>query len=108
MDTCSEHIDVLFQATRIRSLELKNRIAMAPMTRALSPGGVPRQNVARYYRRRAEDIDKLAPLLSSLACGDFDLVAVGRALIANPDWARPIRSRSVLKPYSLNLLQTLD
>jgi 2,4-dienoyl-CoA reductase-like NADH-dependent reductase (Old Yellow Enzyme family) len=27
---------------------------MAPMTRAMSPGGVPGENVARYYRRRAE------------------------------------------------------
>jgi 2,4-dienoyl-CoA reductase-like NADH-dependent reductase (Old Yellow Enzyme family) len=66
------------------------------------------RTVARYYRRRTENIDNLAPLLSSLACGDFDLVAVGRALIANPDWARRIRGGSVLKPYFLNLLQTLD
>jgi len=32
---------------------LRNRIAMAPMTREFSPGGVPTAAVAEYYRRRA-------------------------------------------------------
>jgi 2,4-dienoyl-CoA reductase-like NADH-dependent reductase (Old Yellow Enzyme family) len=108
VDTCSEHIDVLFQATRIGSLELKNRIVMAPMTRALSPGGVPRQNgralLPSSYRTYRQPC---ASAFESCVPG-LDLVAVGRALIANPDWARRIRSGSVLKPYSLNLLQTLD
>jgi 2,4-dienoyl-CoA reductase-like NADH-dependent reductase (Old Yellow Enzyme family) len=35
-------------------MDLRNRIVMAPMTRAMSPGGVPGENVARYYKRRAE------------------------------------------------------
>jgi NADH:flavin oxidoreductase / NADH oxidase family len=47
-------LEILFTPTRIGSLELHNRIAMAPMTRAMSPGGVPGEDVARYYRRRAE------------------------------------------------------
>ncbi len=46
--------DVLFQPFRLGSLELKNRIVMAPMTRSFSPNGVPGENVATYYRRRAE------------------------------------------------------
>ena len=33
--------------------ELRNRIAMAPMTRNRSPGGVPTEAVVRYYARRA-------------------------------------------------------
>lgn len=49
LDTAS-----LFRPYRIKSLELRNRIVMAPMTRAFSPKGVPGQNVADYYRRRAE------------------------------------------------------
>jgi 2,4-dienoyl-CoA reductase-like NADH-dependent reductase (Old Yellow Enzyme family) len=44
----------LFQPFAHPKLELKNRIAMAPMTRSFSPGGVPGGNVAAYYRRRAE------------------------------------------------------
>ncbi|WP_241289242.1 NADH:flavin oxidoreductase [Burkholderia stabilis] len=33
---------------------LRNRIVMAPMTRNRSPGGIPGQDVADYYRRRAQ------------------------------------------------------
>ena len=36
-------------------LTLPNRWVMAPMTRMRSPGGVPGQDVADYYRRRAEN-----------------------------------------------------
>ena len=50
----SPHADVLFQPFRVKSLELKNRIVMAPMTRSFSPNGVPGPDVAAYYRRRAE------------------------------------------------------
>jgi len=34
--------------------------------------------------------------------GDFDLVAVGRALLADPNWLQKIRTGAVseLKPYS--------
>ena len=44
----------LFQPFRLKSLDLKNRIVMAPMTRSFSSGGVPALNVADYYVRRAE------------------------------------------------------
>ena len=44
----------LFQPFRLKSLELKNRIVMAPMTRSFSPEGVPTPKVADYYARRAE------------------------------------------------------
>lgn len=45
----------LFTPFRMKNLTLANRIVMAPMTRAHSPGGVPGDNVAAYYRRRAEN-----------------------------------------------------
>ncbi|MFN3521964.1 MAG: NADH:flavin oxidoreductase [Phenylobacterium sp.] len=45
--------DVLFQPFAFKGLRLKNRIVMAPMTRSFSPGGVPTEQVAQYYRRRA-------------------------------------------------------
>lgn len=44
----------LFTPHRIGSLELPNRIVMAPMTRHFSPGGVPGDDVVAYYARRAE------------------------------------------------------
>lgn len=45
----------LFTATRLKQLELPNRIVMAPMTRARSsqPGNVPNQMMAEYYAQRA-------------------------------------------------------
>jgi 2,4-dienoyl-CoA reductase-like NADH-dependent reductase (Old Yellow Enzyme family) len=45
--------EALFQPFRLKSLELKSRIVMAPMTRSFSPAGVPGPDVAAYYARRA-------------------------------------------------------
>lgn len=45
--------DQLFEPFCLKSLDLPNRIVMAPMTRSFSPGGVPGQDVAEYYARRA-------------------------------------------------------
>ncbi|WP_445928945.1 oxidoreductase, partial [Marinicauda pacifica] len=45
----------LFRPFSLGSLELANRIVMAPMTRSKSPGGVPGEDVAAYYKRRAEN-----------------------------------------------------
>ncbi len=36
-------------------LKLRNRLAMAPMTRSASPGGVPGPDMLGWYRRRAEN-----------------------------------------------------
>ena len=47
--------EALFQPFKFKGLHLKNRVVMAPMTRSFSPGGVPTEDVAQYYRRRAED-----------------------------------------------------
>ncbi len=44
----------LFTPLTVGNVTLKNRIVMAPMTRQFSPGGVPGEDVAGYYRRRAE------------------------------------------------------
>lgn len=46
--------DVLFRPFRVRSLEVANRIVMAPMTRSFAPDGIPGEANAAYYRRRAE------------------------------------------------------
>lgn len=47
-------VDALFQPFQVKSLKMPNRIVMAPMTRSFSPGGIPTDDVAGYYRRRAE------------------------------------------------------
>lgn len=38
----------------LKSMKLKNRFVMSPMTRYFSPAGMPTDDVAAYYRRRAE------------------------------------------------------
>ncbi|MFC6197342.1 NADH:flavin oxidoreductase [Ponticaulis profundi] len=43
----------LFEPFTFSGLKLDNRIVMAPMTRSFSPDGVPGQDVADYYARRA-------------------------------------------------------
>ncbi|MCX6111089.1 MAG: NADH:flavin oxidoreductase [Proteobacteria bacterium] len=44
----------LFQPFQFKSLKLKNRVVMAPMTRGFSPRGIPGDDVAAYYQRRAK------------------------------------------------------
>lgn len=53
-----------------------------------------------------EQIDRLE---ACLARGDFDLIAIGRALIANPDWVRKVAAGRVaeLKDFSKEMLDTL-
>ena len=50
----SADVEALFTPFTINKLELPNRVVMAPMTRNFSPNNVPGDNVAAYYRRRAE------------------------------------------------------
>jgi 2,4-dienoyl-CoA reductase-like NADH-dependent reductase (Old Yellow Enzyme family) len=44
----------LFAPFSLKTLNLKNRIVMAPMTRSFSPDGIPTDKVATYYQKRAE------------------------------------------------------
>jgi 2,4-dienoyl-CoA reductase-like NADH-dependent reductase (Old Yellow Enzyme family) len=48
-----ERVTDLFQPLTVRSLTIRNRFAMAPMTRRASPDGIPGADVAEYYARRA-------------------------------------------------------
>ncbi len=43
----------LFQPFSCRGMTIANRIVMAPMTRSFSPDGIPGEDVAAYYERRA-------------------------------------------------------
>lgn len=46
--------DSLFKPFSLKTLHTKNRIVMAPMTRSFSPNGIPTDDVAAYYAKRAE------------------------------------------------------
>ncbi|CAM5534111.1 NADH:flavin oxidoreductase [Streptomyces fumanus] len=52
-DTAARAAEILSRPTAINGLTVPNRIAMAPMTRMFSPGGVPGEDVVAYYGRRA-------------------------------------------------------
>jgi 2,4-dienoyl-CoA reductase-like NADH-dependent reductase (Old Yellow Enzyme family) len=45
--------EILARPVALNGLTVPNRIAMAPMTRMFSPGGVPGEDVVSYYARRA-------------------------------------------------------
>lgn len=51
--SASRAAQILSRPTVINGLTVPNRIAMAPMTRMFSPGGVPGEDVLSYYARRA-------------------------------------------------------
>jgi 2,4-dienoyl-CoA reductase-like NADH-dependent reductase (Old Yellow Enzyme family) len=46
--------DILFEPFALKSMQLKNRIVMAPMTRSFAADGLPGGAHTDYYRRRAE------------------------------------------------------
>lgn len=48
-------LDPLFKPFISEKLTLKNRFVMSPMTRSFSINGIPGEDVAQYYRRRAEN-----------------------------------------------------
>jgi 2,4-dienoyl-CoA reductase-like NADH-dependent reductase (Old Yellow Enzyme family) len=53
-ETLNSKTQTLFRPLKIGSLELANRIVMAPMTRDMAPNGIPAEDNAAYYQRRAE------------------------------------------------------
>lgn len=54
MTEAAVDISPLLQPYPLKSLTLPNRFVMSPMTRNFSPNGIPGDDVAAYYRRRAE------------------------------------------------------
>ncbi|WP_163530101.1 NADH:flavin oxidoreductase [Halobacillus ihumii] len=55
MSSNTDTTEPLFQSFTSEKITLPNRTVMAPMTRGFSPNGVPGEDVAAYYRRRAEN-----------------------------------------------------
>src|ERR1700743_1824154 len=49
----------LFSPVSVAGIKLRNRLVMAPMTRQFSPDGVPGDDVAAYYARRASSLGLL-------------------------------------------------
>lgn len=53
-DPTSSRLTPLMASLVVRGLTVANRFVMAPMTREMAPARVPGEEVAAYYRRRAE------------------------------------------------------
>jgi len=49
----SRSTETLFKPFKLKSLDLRSRVVMAPMTRSFSPGNVPNDKNVAYYQRRA-------------------------------------------------------
>ncbi len=72
----------LFKPLTVRGLTIPNRIVMAPMTRSFCPDGVPGQEIAGYYRRRAE---AGTGLITTEAIGADHPAALGDAGLGEKD-----------------------
>ncbi|MEI9888516.1 MAG: NADH:flavin oxidoreductase [Rhizomicrobium sp.] len=61
------------------------------------------------FRQAGAEISGIDALIEMMERGDFDLIAVGRALIANPDWANKVKAGKLaeLVPYSPQALAEL-
>jgi 2,4-dienoyl-CoA reductase-like NADH-dependent reductase (Old Yellow Enzyme family) len=55
------------------------------------------------------EVANIDPLLERLEADEFDLVAVGRAMLADPEWPKKIREQRFdeLRPYTPQALETL-
>jgi 2,4-dienoyl-CoA reductase-like NADH-dependent reductase (Old Yellow Enzyme family) len=91
--TIQNDLDPLFRPIKLNGLALPNRLAMAPMTRSFSPGNVPTDAVAAYYRRRAEGgtgllitegvgVDHPSAIGAGSGAGDAVPVLYGEAALA--------------------------
>jgi 2,4-dienoyl-CoA reductase-like NADH-dependent reductase (Old Yellow Enzyme family) len=61
------------------------------------------------FRQASAEISGIERLIEMMERGDFDLIAIGRALIVNPDWANKVRAGKLheLAPYDPKALATL-
>ncbi|MEM7288986.1 MAG: NADH:flavin oxidoreductase [Pseudomonadota bacterium] len=68
---------------------------------------LPEDGTANFKSAQPASIDELIELMDR---NEFDLVAVGRALIANPDWANKIANGNLseLASYSKDMLMDLN
>jgi 2,4-dienoyl-CoA reductase-like NADH-dependent reductase (Old Yellow Enzyme family) len=53
-------------------------------------------------------VDNIEPLLERLLAGEFDLFAVGRAMLGDPHWARKLRAAEPIRAYSEEDLRRLE
>lgn len=77
--------------------------------RAMAVGGIGLDRGFYDSRRdgRAGGADNIALLMARYNRGEFDLVAVGRALLNEPHWTRKLRAGEALPPFDESRLKEL-
>ena len=72
--------------------------------------GLEQDFVSTYSSSDTIGTQGIDELITRLARGEFDLAAVGRALIANPDWANRVRGGELeqMSTYDRRMLAALD
>ena len=69
--------------------------------------GLSEEFIATYQEGTAE-VAGIEELLARMAADEFDLIAVGRALLANPDWPKVIRMGDIDKLQTFNKEQLAE
>jgi len=70
---------------------------------SMAVGGIGINQGMYDKNKPAAVVSDFGPLLDRFAAGEFDLVAVGRAMIGDPEWARKFRQGEPTEPYRLEL-----
>lgn len=72
--------------------------------------GIEQEMLETMFSAVPTTLGKFDHLVEMLARGDFDLVAVGRALLVDPEWPNKVRRQAYgeLQPYSAASLATLS
>jgi len=85
---------------------LSGRLAMA-----VGCVGLDQPHQSKVYRTKdnvAAEVTDVDHVVQAMARGDFDLVCVGRALLADPDWPRKVRAGDfgAIRPFRHDHLST--
>jgi 2,4-dienoyl-CoA reductase-like NADH-dependent reductase (Old Yellow Enzyme family) len=75
----------------------------------MAVGGVGLQkDLQGTFENGSEAFDNLGDVRSRIASGEFDLVAVGRSILGDPDWVNKVERREPLQRFNLQAFATLE
>ncbi|MCG8356969.1 MAG: NADH:flavin oxidoreductase [Kiloniellales bacterium] len=94
-----------------RSLASWTRHLSGKPTIAVGSVGLDQPHHSKFFRDKEKisaNVTNLDNLLEALTRGDFDLAAVGRAVLADPNWAEKVHARRMqaIRPFVRSDLET--
>ena len=76
---------------------------------SMTVGGIGlSKDLQSSFVEETQAVNNLAAVVERFERGEFDLVAIGRALLMDPSWVRKIRSGEPFRPFRLSAYATLD